>query len=235
MAEGALDLSGTDANAHEELTEGVQISNLPAADAHAFYINAELPAERDAIAAEIKRICGTLKDHIVSFTAARNAPELDSSLIDSILCMLIHLRREPSAIVRTAYTNAYHSTSVSRTGLHASDFTYGDVATAPFVLIPIRKHYPQHTLIDGFPHYMLGVFFKATGTLFHFDSMGSIASKEDKDHYRHAVNTLLPHGHIKCRRVVKRPTSYYNQQSSPAETQRLLYSSHCGADTAARL
>jgi len=122
--------------------------------------------------------------------------------MDSFLCMLAYLRRESQkvAIVRTAYTSEYHTDGVSRVNLRSCHYTYGDVESAPFVLIPIRKYYTatQHRLNDGVPHYMLEVFFKASGTLFHFDSLGTSASKEDKEHYRHAVNTLLPHGHIKC-------------------------------------
>jgi hypothetical protein len=212
----ALDVSATADEVQEESTAEALISNLSPADAHAFYTNGELSADRDATAAEIKQICGTLNDHIDSFTAPRNATDLSENLIDSFLCMLTRLRREPIAVVRSAYTNVYHSDRVPKSALRASQYSYGDVENAPFVLIPIRKYYTstQRVLNDNVPHHMLGVFFKASGTLFHFDSLGTPASKEDKEHYRHAVNTLLQHGHIKCRRIVKRPACHYNQQSS---------------------
>jgi hypothetical protein len=216
--DNALDDSGVSHEAPvEPAQDAPQISNLSHADAQVFYTNGELPANRDSMAAEIKQLCGTLEGHIDSFTGTRNALELSGRLFDSFLCMLTHLRREPIAIVRTSYTEAYHSDGVAaRVGLRASDYTYGDVAQSPFVLIPIRKHYTatQQMCNDGVSHYMLGAFFKASGTLFHYDSLGMPASKEDKDHYRHAVNTLLPHGRINCKRVCKRPTCHYNQQDS---------------------
>jgi hypothetical protein len=213
IPDGVLDVSGASFEIHDEPAEEALISNLSPADAMIFHTNGELPAERDTIAAKIQQTCGDLRGHIDSFLAARNATDFSGRLLDSFLCMLTHLRREPVAVVRSAYTDAYHLDGVF--GLRSCHYTYGDVEKSPFVLIPIRKHYTaaQQMLTAGVPHYMLGVFFKSSGTLFHFDSLGTSASREDKEHYRHAVGTLLPHGHVKCKRVVKRPACYYNQQS----------------------
>jgi hypothetical protein len=212
--DSALDTRSVDSDPTEEPNANVGISNLSQADSKAFRANAELPDNRDEIAAEILQNCEMRRGIIDSFTASHNATAMDGGLIDAFLSMLLQLRKEAAAIVRTTYTSTYHFASNTRDHLRSSSFTRGNIEDSQFVLIPIRKHCDaQCGHADKEVHYILGLYNRSSGTLFHFDSLGTRAIQEDKIHYRHAVQTLSPNRHYKCKRVVNRPAAYYNHQS----------------------
>jgi len=195
--------------------EGIEIDpiNLSPDNSHAFYTDTEVGAQKNAIAASIRDLCGTDMDRINSFSSESSTQGLHASLISTYLCMLTHLRKEKTSIVRTEFTLAYNSEP--STMIRASNFAYGDPSQANIILIPILKFPIQHTN-DHSPYYILGMFNPKAGTLFHFDPLGTDASEKDKHHYRDAILTLRPLGEpsYTCKRVINRVKEAYNQHSA---------------------
>ena len=64
----------------------------------------------------------------------------------------------------------------------------------------------------------LGVYNAQSGSLFHYDSLGTQASTHDKQVYRAAILTLRPIGEpqFTCKKVISRILQSYNQQGDPA-------------------
>jgi hypothetical protein len=130
--------------------------------------------------------------------------------------MLKHLRRSEAAIVRTTFSSAYYSPQSEEGQLRASDYVYGDPAKADIVLIPIHKDCSivNTNAASNSGHFSLGMFNTKTNTVYHYDSAGANANKEDKELYRKAVSTLRPlsEPQCTCKRIVNRPTDSYNRQ-----------------------
>jgi hypothetical protein len=171
-------------------------SNLSHADAQMFYKDTELGTDKDQIAHIIRQLCETSTkdlDNFAEFITANQAGyNLHGNLIDTHLCMLKHLRRSEAAIVRTTFSSAYYSPQSEEGQLRASDYVYGDPAKADIVLIPIHKDCSivNTNAASNSGHFSLGMFNTKTNTVYHYDSAGANANKEDKELYRKAVSTL---------------------------------------------
>jgi len=198
-AECVLDLSGADVDAPDEPLKPSRSRISPPRTLMPSTLMKSSGPSAIAIAAELKQICGTINGHIDSFTAARNASELDGSLIDAFLCMLTHLSREPSVIVRTALYYGYHAARATRPDFAPADFTYGDACYSSLRDRSVRKHSANRRLATDSPTTCSGVSSKASAR----SSTSTLSARLPATRIRAStamINTLLPHGHIKCRR-----------------------------------
>jgi hypothetical protein len=193
-------------DAHIANTNDDPTPNLCQADASAFYTNAELPDTRDELAAGIQRLCNINTEQVSAFS---NSSLLNGSLIDAYLCMLQELRRGKTAVVMTGYANNWAQNRRS------SEYISGDLSNPDIVIIPILRQRPSN---GSTHHYMLGVYNTQSGSLFHYDSLGTQATTHDKLVYRAAVQTLRPIGEpqFTCKKVINRILHTYNQQADPA-------------------
>jgi len=199
---GGIEIDPVEENNNSTTNDG-PAPNLSQEDATTFYTDAELPDNRDQLAAVIQRLCNINTEQITEFA---NSSVLDGSLIDAYLCMLETLRRCRAAIIRTAYSRNWSQNRRS------SDYTYGDLSNLDIVIVPILKS--SHESIN---HYALGVYNAQSGSLFHYDSLGTQASLHDKMVYRAAIQTLRPIGEpqLTCKKVINRVLQSYNQQGDP--------------------
>ena len=155
----------------QEHNPSTEESNLPQTDAQAFFTNAELCANQGQMATIIQQLCGVNMAQISAFAESTTAG-LPANLLDTYLCMLKQYHKAETAVVRTGYTANYQALSASQ---RSHDYAYGDTLNAGTVLIPILKHYRPSTrgANETANHYILGLYNTQTGSLFHYDSLGT--------------------------------------------------------------
>jgi len=206
---------------------------LPVADARGFQTAEELGDGRVIFAHEVRETAHADVANILalrrSLAEGFNVPGVEHCLmaneLDAYLMALTHLRRQPSAVVRTAFGNAEHHFALqnpqARAGEaphRAANFVYGDIGNADVVLIPRLNYYAPPGLVrtsDTTGHFTIGAYNRLTGVVHHYDPLQLEIDEEAKRYYRRVIATLHQDGEreFRFRSVWQRPPATFNRQN----------------------
>ena len=187
---------------------GLPPALLPVADSRAFRTALELGDGRVLFAHAIRETAHADFANIIalrrSLVEGFNVPEVEHCLqaneLDAYLMALTHLRRQPSAVVRTAFGTAEHHFALQHSQARAEEaphraanFVYGDIDNADVVLIPRLNYYAPPDLVrtsDTTGHFTIGAYNRLTGVVHHYDPLQLEIDDEAKRYYRRVIATL---------------------------------------------